>query len=109
MVVGHRASACLGHGVQLVVGQPAPEMTARSPASTVELIVGIVHLIDLEHRSEAALIEGAVVCHQGQPFNQRLNLPPHHGEDGGVVGVLVRETVNLLAKLGVVVGLGMDE
>ena len=109
VVVGHRAAAGLGDGVQLVVGQTVTEMTARSPAGTKELIVRIVHLIDAEHGLEAAFVKGTVVRHEGQSGDERLNLPPYHGEHGSVVGVLVRETVHALAEPGVVVGFGMDE
>ena len=45
------------HGVKLMVGQ----LRERTPCDTkrvVELIVGVVHLIDTEHRFQAALVEG---------------------------------------------------
>ena len=109
VVVGHRAAAGLGHGVQLVVGQPPSEMMPRSPAGAEELIVGIVHLIDAEHGPEATLVKRTVVRHEGQSCDERLYLPPHGGEHGGVFGVLVRESVYRLAEPGVVVGFGMDE
>ena len=109
VVVLHRAAAGLGHGVQLVVGQAAAEVAARGPAGAKELVVGVVHLIDAEHGLEAALVEGTVVRHERQPFNQRLDLSPHDGEYGRVGGVLVREAVHALAEPCVVVGFGMDE
>ena len=109
VVVGHRAAASLGYGVQLVVGQTASEVAARSSAGAKELVVGVVHLIDAEHGPEAALVKGAVVRHQWQPFDQRFDLPPHDREDGRVVGVFVRESVYLLTEPGVVVRLWMDK
>ena len=109
VVVGHRAAASLGHGVQLVVGQPPSEMAARSPAGAKELVFRIVHLIDSEHGPEAALVKRTVVRHEGQSGDERLDLSPHDGEYGGVVGVLVRESVYRLTEPGVVVGFGMDE
>ncbi len=109
VVVGHRAAAGLGHGVQLVVGQTAAEMAARSPAGAKELVFRIVHLIDSEHGPEAALVKRTVVRHEGQSGDERLDLSPYDGEHGGVVGILVRESVYLLAEPGVVVGFGMDE
>ena len=109
VVVGHRAAASLGNGVQLVVGQPPSEMMPRSPAGAEELIVGIVHLIDAEHGPEATLVKRTVVRHEGQSGDERLDLSPHNGEHGGVFGVLVRESVYRLAEPGVVVGFGMDE
>lgn len=109
VVVGHRAAAGLGDGVQLVVGETATEMAARGPAGAKELVIRIVHLIDAEHGPEAALVKGAVVRHEGQSGDERLDLSPHDGEYGRVVGVLVRESVHLLTEPGVVVGFGMDE
>ena len=108
-MVGHRTTAGLGHGVQLVVWQTSSEMAARSTAGAKELIIRIVHLIDLEHRPEAALVEGTVVRYQRQPFNQRLDLSPNDWEHGRSIGVLVRETVHFLAEPRIVVGLGFDE
>ena len=84
-------------------------MAARSPAGAKELVIRIVHLIDAEHGPEAALVKGAVVCHEGQSGDERLDLSPHDGEYGRVVGVLMRESVHLLTEPGVVVGFGMDE
>ena len=95
--------------MQLVVGQTAAEMAAGGPAGAEERIVGVVHLIDAEHGLEAALVEGTVVRHERQPFDQWLDLSPHDGEYGRVVGVLVREAVHALAEPCVVVGFGMDE
>ena len=109
VVVFHRTAAGGGHGMQLVVGQTAAEMAAGGPAGAEERIVGVVHLIDAEHGLEAALVEGTVVRHERQPFDQWLDLSPHDGEHGGIVRVLVRETVYLLAEPGVVVRLGLDE
>jgi len=109
VVVDHRASAGGGDGMQLVVGQTAAEVAARGPAGAEERIVGVVHLIDAEHGLEAALVEGAVVRHERQSFDQRLDLPPHAGEHGCVVRVLVREPVYPLAEPRVVVGFGLDE
>ncbi len=84
-------------------------MAARGPAGAKELVIRIVHLIDAEHGPEAALVKGAVVCHEGQSGDERLDLSPHDGEYGRVVGVLMRESVHLLTEPGVVVGFGMDE
>ena len=109
VVVGHRAAAGLDDGVQLVVGEEATEMTARGPAGAKELVIRIVHLIDAEHGFEAALVKGAVVRHEGQSGDERLDLSPHDGKYGRVVGVLMRKSVHLLTEPGVVVGFGMDE
>ena len=109
VVVRHPLAAGRRHGVQLMVGELLPEMAAGGATSAVELVVGVVHLIDLEHRSQTAFVKRTVVRHQRQPLNQRFNLPPYVGEHRRVVSVLVREAVRLLTEPSVVIGRGFDE
>ena len=54
MVVHKVISAGCCDGLQLMVGEPATEVAAGSREGVVELIVGIVHLIDTEHGLEVA-------------------------------------------------------
>ena len=61
MVVLQLISAGCCDGLELMVGEPAAEMPSGSREGVVELIVGIVHLIDTEHGLEAALVETGVV------------------------------------------------
>ena len=63
VVVRHGAAASFGHGVQLVVGELSAEMAARGAAGAKERIVGIVHLVNFEHRLETAFVKRAVVRH----------------------------------------------
>ena len=44
-----------------MVGEPAAEVTSGSREGVVELIVGIVHLIDTEHGLETSFVETGVV------------------------------------------------
>ena len=77
------------YGLQLVVGELMPEMAARGITCAVELVVGILHLINLEYRPQAAFVKRTVVRHQGQTLNQRLDLPPYLGEYRRVVGLFL--------------------
>ena len=61
MVVHEVISAGCCDGLELMVGEPAAEVTSGSREGVVELIVGIVHLIDTEHGLEAPLVETGVV------------------------------------------------
>lgn len=51
------------YGMQLVVGQIMAEVAARSDAGTTELIIRIIHLIQLEYRPQAAFVKHAVMGH----------------------------------------------
>ena len=49
-----------------------------------ELIVGIVHLINTEDGLKATLVEGLVMGNERKTGNLRLYLLPHVREDGGI-------------------------
>ena len=70
------------YGVQLVVGELLPKMAAGGMTGAVEFVIGIVHLINIEYRPQAAFVKRAVVCHQRQTLDQRLDLLPHLREQG---------------------------
>ena len=74
-----------------------------------ELIVGIVHLIDAEHLLETALIEWTVMSNQRQPLYKRLYLLPYIRKDRSVLRVLWTQAVDVLAEPSVVLRLRMDE
>ena len=82
VMVRHRTAAGGCYGVQLVVGETLAEVPVRGATGAVELVVGIVHLINIEYRPQAAFVKRAVVCHQWQTLNQRLDLLPHLREQG---------------------------
>ena len=73
--------------MELVVGQMAKH-SASDTKGVVELIIWIVHLIATESCLEATLVEGLVVCHEGQSFNKWLYLCPHFREEWGRVGIV---------------------
>ena len=72
MAVRHRTAASRRNGVQLVVGEEATEMAPRVMVRAKELIVRVIHLIDLEHHLETAFVERTVVRYEGQTLDQRL-------------------------------------
>ena len=78
-----------------MVGQ-ITESAARGGKGVVELVVGIVHLIDTEDGFKAALIKGLVVGHKRQSLNQRLYLCPHFRKDRSIVSVFMTEAMNRL-------------
>ena len=49
------------------------------------------------------------MCHERQSLNERLDLRPHFGEDGGIVGVSMTEAVHALAPIYIVIGFRLDE
>ena len=50
--------------MKLVIGQRMAELSAGCSKGIVEAIVGIVHLIYLEHRFQASFIETGIVSHE---------------------------------------------
>ena len=109
MVVHEVISAGCCDGLELMVGEPAAEVTSGSREGVVELIVGIVHLIDTEHGLEAPFVETGVVRNEGEALDERFNLLPDVWEYRCIFGVFRPKSVNLLAEPLVVLRLGVDE
>ena len=82
---------------------------ARGDASAVEVVVGIVHLIDAEDGFQAALVERLVMCHKRKPRYLRLNLLPYFGEDRRTVCIRSAKTMHLTAPVVVILWLWLDE
>ena len=61
MVVHELISAGCCDGLELMIGEPAAEVTSGSRQGVVELIVWVVHPIYPEHCLETALVETGVV------------------------------------------------
>ena len=61
MMIHEVIAAGCRNGLELMVGEPAAEMLPGSREGVVELVFGIVHLIDTEHGLEAPLVEIGVV------------------------------------------------
>ena len=52
------------NGMELVIGQRMAELSVGCCKGVVESIVGIVHLIDLEHSFQTSFIEAGIVGHK---------------------------------------------
>ena len=109
VVVLQIETAGFGNGVQLMVGQFRAEVPSGGLAGAAEPIVGVIHLVGLEHGFQAAFVEGTVVRHEGKSGNQWLDLLPYSRKGGGVNRIFRPQAVNLPAEPRVVVGYGMDE
>ena len=108
VVVGEVETAGRGYGVELVVLEMF-HFASSGAESVEELVVGVVHAVDLEYRFQASFVEAGVVGHEGQALNERLYLTPHGGENGCAVGVVGPQAVHATAPVDVVVRLGADE
>ena len=74
-----------------------------------ELIIGIVHLIHLEHRLQASLVKGRVVSHQWQSLNLWINLSPYLWKYPGVYGILYGKSMHPSIPIGIILRLWLDE
>lgn len=74
-----------------------------------ELIIGIVHQIHLEHRLQASLVKGRVVSHQWQSLNLWLNLSPYLWKYPGVHGILHGKSMHPSIPIGIILRLWLDE
>ena len=97
------------NGVKLVVGQQFPEMLTRGATGAIKLIVRVIHLVAAHHGLQATFVEGAVMRHERQAFNQWFNLPPNVWKHRRIFGVLLRDAVNHRVPIQVIVRLGLDK
>lgn len=68
-------------------------------------IVGVIHAVRLEDGTQTTFVERAVVCHERQILDERLDLAPHVGEDWRIVGVVLGDAVYAAAPIAVEVWL----
>ncbi len=83
--------------------------SAGGDAGAVELIVGIVHLIDTEYCFKTTLVEGLVVGHKRETGYLGFYLLPHIGEDGRIFGVGCTQAMYLTAPVVVILRFWLDE
>jgi len=104
--------------MELMIGKHAAEMTTGSGQGVHETVAGIVKTVGAEDSFEAAFIETGIVGHERDVWetvgfeggqDAVFNLVPHIWEKRGVFRVVGTQAMNLLAKPGVVVWVGMDE
>ena len=80
VVVGVERETEVGRdGVEFVVGQVG-EVSPCEAEGAVEWIVGVGHVVDFVNRPQAAFVEGAVVCDQGQTLQAVGDSSPDLGE-----------------------------
>ncbi len=91
--------------MQLMVGQHTSEMASGRPTGAIETVVGPIHLIDLHHRTQTALVERGVMCHQRQPLDPGGYLLPYHRKHIGGIGIGGSQSMHPLAKPSIIVRL----
>ena len=109
MVVHEIISAGCCDGLELMVREPAAEVTSGSREGVVELVVGIIHLIYLEDSLETSFIETGVVRNEREALDERFNLLPDVWEYRCIFSILWTKPVYLLTEPLVVLRLGVDE
>ena len=82
---------------------------ARCHASAVELIVGIVHLIDAEDSLQATFIKSLVVSYEREPGYLGFYLLPYDREDWSFFSIRGTQTMHLTAPVVVILRFGLDE
>jgi hypothetical protein len=109
VVVDEMIAASLSYGMKLVVRQLLPKVFSRSTTGAIELIVGVIHLVAAHYGLQTTFIEGAVVRHQGQALDERLNLSPNIRKHGRILGVLTCDAVDHSVPIQVIVRFRLDE
>ena len=102
------AAGCC-HGVELIVGKQLAEVLSRGPISAVELIVRVIHLVAAHHGLEATLVEGAIMRHERQAFDERFNLSPDVWKHGRILGVGLGDAVDEGVPIEVIIGFGLNK
>ena len=82
---------------------------ARCHASAVELIVGIVHLIDAEDSLQTTFIKSLVVSYEREPGYLGFYLLPYDREDWSFFSIRGTQTMHLTALVVVILRFGLDE
>ncbi len=119
VVIQEGVAAGGGDGVELVVGKAAAEVAARSGQGVKEMIARIMETVGAEDGFEAAFIEAGVVGYKGDIGRETIrfkggqdavfHLVPNVREKRSVFGVIGAQAVDLLAKPGIVVRIGMNQ
>ena len=109
MVVDKVEAAGRRNRMELVIGQKFPEVFACGTAGAIELIVRVIHLVAAHYGLQAAFVKGAVVRHEGQALDERLNLFPNIRKHRCVLGVFLGDAMNNGVPIVVIIWLGLDE
>ena len=106
-MIGQVITAASGYGVEVVT--PLGPAFARCHAGAVELVIGIVQLVDPKGGFEAALVECLVVGDQGKSLDEGLYLLPHRRKYGCLLGICGAKAMYSAAPVVVVGRFGLDE
>ena len=74
-----------------------------------KLIVGIIHLINLEDRLQASFIKPGIVSYQWQTFYQWFNLFPDLWEYRCIHRVLLCESMDVSIPIAIVIWFRLNE
>ena len=114
-------------GVELVVWQRMSELAAGSCEGIVETVVGIIHLVHLEHRFQATFIETGIVGYEGNGGyqftavvkwqlirkehigNLFFQLLPYIREYRRIIRIALAESMHPLTEITVVVRFRLDK
>ena len=108
MVVRQVVTTGSSNGLQLVIREVA-ELATGDAKGIVELIVGIVHLIDAEHRFQTSFVKRFVVGNKWQALDKRLYLCPHLREHRSIVGVGTAKAMHSATPIIIIVGLWLNK
>lgn len=95
--------------LELMIGQAPSEMPTGGSESVEESIIGIIHLVNTEHRLEAPLVETGIMGDQRKVSNQRRYLLPDIGKNERILSIFRPQPVNSPAKPLIVIRLRMNK
>lgn len=94
--------------MKLMIGQIGIGSSSSSER-VVKLIIGIIHAINLEHRTQTTFIKRTVMRHKWQTLNVGYHLLPHFAKHRCFVGVATSKSMHRRTAIGVIIGFGLDE
>ena len=94
--------------MKLMIGQIGIGSSGSSER-VVKLIIGIIHAINLECRTQTTFIKRAVMRHKRQTLNVGHDLLPHFAKHRCIVGVAASKSMHRRTAIGVIIGFWLDE
>ena len=108
MVVPEVVAACSGDRLKVVMGEVRQDFPGR-PASVIEDVVRVVHLVYTEDFLETSFVERAVVGDQRELAYERRRPLPYMSETRRILRVLGAEATDALAEPLILVRFGADQ
>ena len=119
VVVEEGVAAGGGDGVELMIGKAAAEVAAGGSEGVQEVVAGIMETVGSENCFEAAFVKAGIVGYEGDVGGETVGfkggqdavfyLVPDIWEEWCVFCIIGAKTVDLLAKPGIVVRIGMNQ